>query len=290
MKKVVTRNLSNARPLSKIVSAISEQFNERLLENRTRGQVIGHNLEYGLGAEIILRNLLSELLPSRFGIAKGKLLNSTGDTSKHLDLIIYDKINCPVLFIDENQNVILPIEGVYNVTEIKTKTTSSSLSEAFENLSSVSSLISKPKDCSTNDFVNMYPPSLSIFSFGDTRKLETILNNYAKLSKQHKRTYSFSQYSKKSPGFNDLTGEFFLVNEIVVMGKGQIYHMLSNSFAIGRWGKHTFGMYYSSLLSDLYTIKLPEFKPNDYIHWHGAGERDIYRKAENKLKSKTSKK
>jgi len=75
-------------------------------------------LEYGLGTENIVRTLMREMMPMKYGIGKGKLINGNGASTRHLDLIVYDQLNLPTLFIDEHQNQILPIESAYAVIEI----------------------------------------------------------------------------------------------------------------------------------------------------------------------------
>lgn len=267
---------SSGAPFTDIVDTISRRLYGKLAEGKKRGEVIGHNLEYGLGAEIVFRNLLREILPKKYGVGKGKLINKTGGVSRHLDVIIYDQINCPSLFADEHENLILPIEGALVVIEIKTRTTSSVLREAFENLKSVSDLMQERLVCSSNNLVDYCPPELCIFSFSDDRKLETVIENYIKLSNEFSRNYSFSSYSKKSPGYKVNNGKKYLVSSISILGKGEVCHMLDGSTSIGKFGEHTFGMLVSTILMELSDIQLPKFNFTNYIHWLGAGVREIY--------------
>jgi len=258
------------------MKAISEQLDIRLQEERKRGKIIDHNLEYGLGTENVVRTLIREMLPFKFGVGKGKIVNCHGITTRHLDLIIYDQINYPTLFLDEHRNQILPIESVYSVIEIKSRTTASLLKDAFENLASVATVAGNTPNCSTNDYLEYHPPCLSIFSFQDDRKLESICDNFKKLSQSFPRTYSFSRYSKKSPGSKGNTENFYLVHNILISGKGEIYHMLDGHVAIGRWGVNSFAMFITSLLSELSKVKLLDFFPPKYINWVQSGVREVY--------------
>jgi hypothetical protein len=262
--------------MTAIMRSISDRLHERLNEERKRGQVIGHNLEYGLGSESVLRTILKEILPIKYGIAKGKLINLKGVMSRHLDVIIYDHLTCPTFFVDEHQNQVLPVESAYAVIEVKSTTSASALQDAFENLSSVSDVAGDAPNCSTNELVDFIPPLLAIWSFQDTRKLETIAQNYVDLSLRYCRDYSFSRYSDKSPGSKDRTGDCYLVAKIVILGKGVIYHMLDGRIAIGRWGKSSFGMFFTSLLAQLNQIKLKEFHPLHYLTWTHSGPRELY--------------
>lgn len=275
-KKVCVDNYVERVPITGIMRSISERLDERLREGSKRGQVIGHNLEYGLGSENVVRTLLHEILPIKYGVAKGKLVNITGQMTRHLDIIIYDRINYPTLFLDEHQNQVLPIESAYKVIEVKSQTSASALKDAFQNLASVSTVAGKAPGCSTNELVDYVPPWLSVLSFQDPRSLETIRDNYLTLSQEFARDYSFSHYSKKSPGYKERTGDCYLVSEIIVLGKGSVYHMLDGRIAIGRWGPNTFTLFFTTMLSTLAHVKLTDSRPNNYLNWLKAGSREIY--------------
>ena len=90
----------------------------------------GHSLEKGLSNEEIIRSLLREFLPKTYGVAKGKVANSLGKSSRQSDIIVYDALRCPNLFIDRNRNQVLPVEGVYAVIEVKTELNHSKLKGA----------------------------------------------------------------------------------------------------------------------------------------------------------------
>lgn len=128
-----------------------------------------------------------------------------------MDVIVYDALNCPTLFVDENENQILPIEGVHTVIEVKTTLTSGELRGAFENLQSVASLDDRA-DASTNDYLIICPPSLQVFAYGSDRTLSAVAAQYDALSAELTVAASFSSYSKKSPGYADHTGRRFLVS------------------------------------------------------------------------------
>ena len=135
-----------------------------------------------------------------------------------------------------------------------------------------------PRDYSTNNYRVYKPPELQIFSFADDRKLETIRDNYIRLTQEFPRSYSYSQYSKASPGFKNMTGDTYLVSGIVVTGKGSVYHMLDGSTAIGRWKHNTVGLFIMSMISRFNEIRLPPVEPHSYIVWWMAGVREIYQR------------
>jgi hypothetical protein len=269
-------DLSDQTQASELVKDINGLLNRRLALGRDQRGIIRHHGEAGQIAENVVREVLRETLPLRYGIAKGKLANPSGTLSRHLDIIIYDALNYPALFIDENHNQILPIEGAYAVIEVKSNTSKSILKEAFEELSSVARM--HPGKCrSSNDMVDFYPPIMQILSLNDSRKLDSIHENFVELNGYYPRAFSSSCYSSKSPGSKNMTGETYMVHSITVSEKGSIYHMLNGSTAIGRWGEATIGMFLSSLLADLKQIKLESHSPYQYLSWLNSGPREIYR-------------
>jgi len=252
---------------SNISTKIFSQLNRLLAEKSVQADIIDHKLEKGLGNEQIIRELLNDFLPSRYGIAKGKVINSLGDMSKHCDVIIYDRLNCPKLFIDENNNQILPIEGVYCVFEVKTTLNRTILEQGFQNLLSVHNLLRTRINRSTNDFLYICPPNLEIIAFKDNRPLDKIENNFREMNEKYAVKDSFYSYSKKSPGFKEHTGKKYLVSSINILNKGSVYHMLDGSVAIGKWGEYTLGMLLTSLLDQLNEIRLPATDLINYFNY-----------------------
>jgi hypothetical protein len=249
-----------------IIRQISEQLNRMLLAKSQQADLMAHNLEKGLGNEQSLRDILTDILPRRYGVAKGKVINSSGEMSKQLDIIIYDSLNCPVLFIDENKNQIIPVEGVYGVVEVKTSLTSSILTEAFENLFSVYSLHQR-RNLSKNSKVTGCPPFLHIFAFNDKRKLGSIASQYTSLNKNYDVTQSCYSYSQESPAFKELTGDTYLVCSVCVLNKGEVFHMLDGSISVGDYGEFTLGMFLTGLIQDFDNLTLPEINLLSYLNW-----------------------
>lgn len=268
-------DLSDQRPASQLVRDINRLLNQRLAMGRDQRDVIRHSGEAGQIAENVVRDVLRETLPLRYGVAKGKLTNPEGALSRHLDVIIYDTLNYPTLFIDENRNQIIPIEGAYAVIEVKSSTSKSALTEAFEELSSVASL--HPGKCrSSNRLVDFFPPILKILSLHDKRTLDTIHANFVELNERYPQAFSSSSYSAESPGAKRMTGETYMIHDITVAEKGTVYHMLNGSTAVGRWGDATIGLMLSSLLDMLDQIELTRHSPFRYLSWLHAGRREIY--------------
>ncbi|GEN72942.1 DUF6602 domain-containing protein [Chryseobacterium lathyri] len=85
---------------------------------------------------------LEMLLPNSVGIGSGCIIDSYGNCSKQIDIIIYEKEFCPVFCINESpETTYYPCEGVIAVGEVKSSLTSRELENIFEKSKSVKKLI-----------------------------------------------------------------------------------------------------------------------------------------------------
>jgi hypothetical protein len=97
--------------LTQLFTQISHQMNAEIEAARSAAS---HSGVKGTAFENILKHFLTRHIPDRLGICTGQLVDSTGATSKQLDIIIYDKAHTPVLFRSEGIQVI-PNECAYAV-------------------------------------------------------------------------------------------------------------------------------------------------------------------------------
>ena len=253
------------RELRPTIKSIFEQLNRMLSEKIAQGNIIEHNLEKGLGGENALRGLLEDFLPSRLGVAKGKVVNFTGDMSRQCDVIIYDRLNCPRLFVDENKNQILPIEGVYAVIEVKTSLTKHTLTEAFENLNSVYNLQPERPVRSSNPKLDYRPPDLIILGFQGLR-LHTLEKHYRTLNAAYEVKASFSAYSAKSPGSKESSGDKYLVHSIVRLGEGQVHHRYDGTVITNASREYTLGMFLTGLLTAIDSMPSTKTNIDNYFY------------------------
>ncbi len=80
-----------------------------------------HNFDLGPEFEIALCRLFQKVLPSRFGVCRGFIIDKTGKTAGD-DIIIYDRLRFPTLrLLDEDfaQKECVPFEAVYAYFEAK---------------------------------------------------------------------------------------------------------------------------------------------------------------------------
>src|SRR5262245_32291332 len=90
-----------------------------------------HEVEtyHGVVADAVLRQWLGEFLPKRFGVTPGYVVSQkeSGKTKfPHFDVIIYDQLNAPILWVEDHPDVseggksrAIPVELVRSVLEVK---------------------------------------------------------------------------------------------------------------------------------------------------------------------------
>jgi hypothetical protein len=101
--------------------------------------LIGHSGEKGYANEQLLINLLTKFLPKRYSIGSGILIDSKGNRSRQVDIIVYDSYFHPELFA-QGATVLFPVDVVYMVIEVKTLLNKNTMTEAIDNIASVKRL------------------------------------------------------------------------------------------------------------------------------------------------------
>jgi hypothetical protein len=120
--------------------------------DRAKDQATAHEVEvfHGRVAEAQVRDWLTGFLPKRYGVTSGYIV-SQGQTDKtrlpHFDVIIYDQIESPILWIEDNPDAsaagasrAIPAEYVRSVVEVKVAFNSQAVEKAFEHLSDLEPL------------------------------------------------------------------------------------------------------------------------------------------------------
>lgn len=101
--------------LEKILSKLHEDIQHRLETVRT---TMSHPGTMGDASEGIWIKLLNEYLPSRYKADKAHVVDSEGQFSQQMDVVIYDRQYSPFILFYEEQKII-PVESVYAVFEVK---------------------------------------------------------------------------------------------------------------------------------------------------------------------------
>lgn len=87
-----------------------------------------HQGNVGQNREGILRLFLQEKLPFQYGIGTGEIVYPNGQLSNQTDIILYDKLMCPLFY--SNESIMVPAEGTYGIIEVKSSLGKEDLKDA----------------------------------------------------------------------------------------------------------------------------------------------------------------
>ena len=92
--------------------------------------------------ETAARRQLEQILPSGGGVGTGCVIDTYGNTSRQLDVILYERDICPVFRVnyDDPKATYYPCEGVIAAGEIKSVIGKKELEDSFVKIASVKSL------------------------------------------------------------------------------------------------------------------------------------------------------
>jgi hypothetical protein len=107
--------MSNNIPLKELFSGLQNQMIAQLNTNRSN---VKHPGSKGDALENAWIEWLRKYLPSRYSVDKAIVIDSNGDTSHQIDVVIYDNWFTPFIF-SQNGFHYIPAEGVYAVFEVK---------------------------------------------------------------------------------------------------------------------------------------------------------------------------
>ncbi|MEA3015195.1 MAG: hypothetical protein QOD42_3740 [Sphingomonadales bacterium] len=119
--------------LGQLLSSLHEDIQHRLATVR---QSLGHPGTKGDASENVWISLLEAYLPKRYQAAKAHVVDSEGNFSQQIDVVVFDRQYSPFIFTYEDQTII-PAESVYAVFEAKQTANSTLVSYAQEKVASV---------------------------------------------------------------------------------------------------------------------------------------------------------
>lgn len=96
-----------------------------------------NNFDAGPGIEDIVREQFRTLLPDRYAVTPGVVIDRNGDNCGDCDLVVANRFWAPLLKFgatNESRRVHIPVEAVYSVIEVKQTLTEDSLDEAMKKL------------------------------------------------------------------------------------------------------------------------------------------------------------
>lgn len=101
--------------LKELFGGLQNQMTAQLNTNRDN---ITHPGSIGDALENVWIEWLRKYLPNRYCVDKAIVIDSNGDTSDQIDIVIYDQHFTPFVF-NQNGFIYIPAEGVYAVFEVK---------------------------------------------------------------------------------------------------------------------------------------------------------------------------
>lgn len=103
--------------MSQYFDHVAQQLHSRIQQAKVF--ITKHNPTTGALAEAVLREFLQEHLPRRVSVEEGFIIDPEGGLSKQCDIIIYDSHH-HAPFYRAGQVVVVPVEAVIAVIEVKT--------------------------------------------------------------------------------------------------------------------------------------------------------------------------
>jgi len=101
--------------LKELFADLQAEMERKLYTIRTHSTHCG---TMGDASEVSWINFLRAYLPKRYKIDKAIVIDSEGNTSKQIDIVIYDAVFTPFIF-NQDGSMYVPAEGVYAVFEVK---------------------------------------------------------------------------------------------------------------------------------------------------------------------------
>ncbi|MEW5425200.1 DUF6602 domain-containing protein [Amorphus sp. 3PC139-8] len=119
--------------LSDILTNLHDDIQGRLQRAR---QSFGHAGTKGDASENVWLELLQKYLPARYQAANAHVVDSMGNFSDQIDVVVFDRQYSPFIFNYENQ-LIIPAESVYAAFEAKQSLNADHVSYAQQKIATV---------------------------------------------------------------------------------------------------------------------------------------------------------
>ena len=107
----------------------------------------------GQSREIAVRDKLQKMLPRGIGVGSGFVIDSYGQASRQMDIVLYEEDLCPVFRLNESSEAAFyPCEGVFAVGEVKSTMGSREVDDILDKIGSVRKLLRYAKATSDGLF------------------------------------------------------------------------------------------------------------------------------------------
>lgn len=130
----------------------------------------------GGAREDVLKEVIRKLVPEKYRVGNGIIVDAYGTQSRQQDLFIFDAFNSPIFMKTESSSVI-PVESVYATVEVKSTLSKQTLQQSINNLRSVKTL--KHNELKNTTIVSSRHNKIlgTIFAYSSDSSLETIAHN-----------------------------------------------------------------------------------------------------------------
>ncbi|MEE7627226.1 DUF6602 domain-containing protein [Methylobacter sp. Wu8] len=181
--------------LKEVFDEVSSQMKSDFVKAQ---KSLTHSGLKGDANEEVVKKFLRQYLPKSLDITTGMLVDSEGNQSKQLDIIICDSTKTPI-FYQSGETRVIPIECAYAVIEVKAFLDKTELEKSYKNMQSVKALNKKAYFEDKGVIVSTktlygkewdyWPIQHFVFAF-DSPSLDSVLSNlnaYQNHNEPHKR-------------------------------------------------------------------------------------------------------
>jgi hypothetical protein len=122
--------------MRQLLISLQKQLSVTLQSNR---ETLCHPVAKGDATEDEWICLLKNHLPTRYQIDKAFVIDSNGNQSEQIDVVIYDRQYTPLLY-NQNKQIFVPAESVYAIFEVKQEMDKDKIEYAGKKIESVRNL------------------------------------------------------------------------------------------------------------------------------------------------------
>lgn len=127
------RSRPNQWSLPRLLAGLHDDIHSRL---ETARKTLQHPGTKGDASEHVWLQLLDTYLPRRYQVTKAHVVDSDGNFSEQIDVVVFDRQYSPFIFIYEGQTVV-PAESIYAVFESKQSISADEVAYAQKKVRSV---------------------------------------------------------------------------------------------------------------------------------------------------------
>ena len=146
---------------------------------RLEGEALAHSSAKGNSSEAVWTSLFTKYLPQRYAAAKATIVDSNGQFSDQIDIVLFDRQYTPLIF-ELHDQIVVPVEAVYALFEAKQEIRADFVRYAQQKVASVRRLHRTSAPVQTIDGQRTATPQpilAGFLAFENTWKTATIGKN-----------------------------------------------------------------------------------------------------------------